>query len=288
MFNGEEAVGIDVKKAKGFSTTQVATSVRDQVARIQASLPEGVAFRVVRDAGTRVAASVAERPGGAGRRRGAHGPGGVPVPELLALDRHHRPGAAGVGARLVRRGARVRLHPEHDVAARPVARDRHPDRRRDRGAREHRAPRGDGEGPLHRGARRHQRDRAGGGGDHVLDRRGVRADRVHGRDCRAVVRAVRADHRLFGAGLAVRVVLARSDAVGLLAGSARAARAAVLHHPLARPVQRVVRPPGRRLQAGDRLGARSPLEDGVPRGRHASSARWRSRRWASSAASSSR
>src|SRR5688500_4049976 len=59
VFNGEEAVGIDVKKAKGFSTTQVATSVRDQVAQIQNSLPEGVAFRVVRDAGTRVAASVA-------------------------------------------------------------------------------------------------------------------------------------------------------------------------------------------------------------------------------------
>ena len=41
---------------------------------------------------------------------------------------------------------------EHDVAARPVAGDRHPDRRRDRGAREHRAPRRDGQGPLH-GAR---------------------------------------------------------------------------------------------------------------------------------------
>ncbi|HEX5872545.1 MAG TPA: efflux RND transporter permease subunit, partial [Longimicrobium sp.] len=58
VFNGEEAVGIDVKKAKGFSTTQVASLVRGQVEQIQAGLPEGVAFRVVRDAGTRVAASV--------------------------------------------------------------------------------------------------------------------------------------------------------------------------------------------------------------------------------------
>src|SRR5687767_5411445 len=33
MFNGEEAVGIDVKKAKGFSTTQVAASVQEQVDR---------------------------------------------------------------------------------------------------------------------------------------------------------------------------------------------------------------------------------------------------------------
>ena len=59
VFNGEEAVGIDVTKAKGFSTTQVAAAVREQVGRIQSGLPENVTFRVVRDAGTRVAASVA-------------------------------------------------------------------------------------------------------------------------------------------------------------------------------------------------------------------------------------
>jgi HAE1 family hydrophobic/amphiphilic exporter-1 len=59
VFNGEDAVGIDVKKAKGYSTTQVAQLVRDQVDRIQTALPRGVTFRVVRDAGTRVAASVA-------------------------------------------------------------------------------------------------------------------------------------------------------------------------------------------------------------------------------------
>ncbi len=59
VFNGEEAVGIDVKKAKGFSTTQVAEAVHEQVTRIQPTLPEGVSFRVVRDAGTRVEASVA-------------------------------------------------------------------------------------------------------------------------------------------------------------------------------------------------------------------------------------
>ena len=70
-----------------------------------------------------------------------------------------------------------------------------------------------------------------------------------GGDRRAVVRAVRADHRLLGAGVAVRVVLARPDAVGLLARSARADRSSAgLHHALARPLQRLVRPPGRSLQ----------------------------------------
>ena len=43
-----------------------------------------------------------------------------------------------------------------------------------------------------------------------------------GGDGGAVVRAVRADDRVLGAGVAVRLVLARPDAVGLLARSARA------------------------------------------------------------------
>jgi HAE1 family hydrophobic/amphiphilic exporter-1 len=59
VFNGEEAVGIDIKKSKGYSTTEVAQDVRAQVEQIQGTLPEGVTFRVVRDAGIRVAASVA-------------------------------------------------------------------------------------------------------------------------------------------------------------------------------------------------------------------------------------
>ncbi len=58
VFNGEEAVGLDIKKAKGYSTTQVAAAVREQVEQVQATLPQGVAFHVVRDAGARVAASV--------------------------------------------------------------------------------------------------------------------------------------------------------------------------------------------------------------------------------------
>ena len=51
---------------------------------------------------------------------------------------------------------------------------------------------------------------------------------LHGRGGRAVVRAVRADDRLLGAGLALRVVLARSDALGLLARPAHPDRAAQL------------------------------------------------------------
>ncbi len=58
LFNGEEAVGIDVKKSKGYSTTNVADLIRKKVSEIQTTLPSGVTLRVVRDAGTRVADSV--------------------------------------------------------------------------------------------------------------------------------------------------------------------------------------------------------------------------------------
>jgi HAE1 family hydrophobic/amphiphilic exporter-1 len=58
-FSGREAVGIDIKKSKGYSTTAVADEVRAAIARIQPTLPAGVELRVVRDAGVRVRNSVA-------------------------------------------------------------------------------------------------------------------------------------------------------------------------------------------------------------------------------------
>src|SRR5262249_31098461 len=58
LFQGEEAVGIDIKKSKGYSTTEVAARIRAKVADIQKTLPAGVSLRIVRDAGTRVADSV--------------------------------------------------------------------------------------------------------------------------------------------------------------------------------------------------------------------------------------
>ncbi|MGE0443758.1 MAG: efflux RND transporter permease subunit [Vicinamibacterales bacterium] len=58
LYNAEEAVGIDVKKSTGYSTTAVADAVRAAVAEIQPTLPPGVSLRVVRDSGVRVANSV--------------------------------------------------------------------------------------------------------------------------------------------------------------------------------------------------------------------------------------
>ncbi|MFN7985276.1 MAG: efflux RND transporter permease subunit [Vicinamibacterales bacterium] len=58
VFNGEQAVGLDVVKAKGNSTTAVADAVRTRVTQIQSALPKNVSLRIVRDAGTRVQESV--------------------------------------------------------------------------------------------------------------------------------------------------------------------------------------------------------------------------------------
>src|SRR5690606_15897257 len=55
----QEAVGIDVKKSKGYSTTAVAESVLAELEAIRTTLPAGVTLNVVRDSGTRVANSVA-------------------------------------------------------------------------------------------------------------------------------------------------------------------------------------------------------------------------------------
>jgi HAE1 family hydrophobic/amphiphilic exporter-1 len=58
LYNTEEAVGINIVKSRGFSTTSVAEDIRNAVAEIQGTLPAGVTLRVVRDAGVRVEASV--------------------------------------------------------------------------------------------------------------------------------------------------------------------------------------------------------------------------------------
>ncbi len=57
-YNDEEAVGINILKSSGFSTTAVADEVRRQAVEIQRTLPAGVTRRSVLDAGVRVENSV--------------------------------------------------------------------------------------------------------------------------------------------------------------------------------------------------------------------------------------
>jgi HAE1 family hydrophobic/amphiphilic exporter-1 len=60
LLDGAPAVGIDVKKATGYSTTAVSELVRKRVADLQSTLPRGVALRTVRDSGVRVEDSVTD------------------------------------------------------------------------------------------------------------------------------------------------------------------------------------------------------------------------------------
>lgn len=58
LFNALEAVGIDIRKAKGYSTTDVSERVLARVEEIRSRLPANVRLDLVRDAGERVEDSV--------------------------------------------------------------------------------------------------------------------------------------------------------------------------------------------------------------------------------------
>jgi HAE1 family hydrophobic/amphiphilic exporter-1 len=60
LFDGGEAVGIEVLKTKGYSTTAVADEVKARAAALHARLPAGARLAVVQDAGERVSRSVRE------------------------------------------------------------------------------------------------------------------------------------------------------------------------------------------------------------------------------------
>ena len=58
LFDDKEAVGIEIIKATGYSTTEVAEGVLQRLESLQGELPEGVEVRIVQNAGVRVEDSV--------------------------------------------------------------------------------------------------------------------------------------------------------------------------------------------------------------------------------------
>ena len=58
LFNGQEAVGVDIKKSKEASTTDLSIRLNKRLDQIKKTLPAGVKLDVVRDAGVRVDRSV--------------------------------------------------------------------------------------------------------------------------------------------------------------------------------------------------------------------------------------
>jgi HAE1 family hydrophobic/amphiphilic exporter-1 len=59
LFNGQPAVGIDIVKSQGYSTTAVAEAVIERVENLQTQMPAGATLSVVRNSGERVRNSVA-------------------------------------------------------------------------------------------------------------------------------------------------------------------------------------------------------------------------------------
>ena len=58
LYNDKEAVGIDIKKSKGYSTTDVSDKIRARVALLQPTLGPGTKMELVRDSGVRVDTAV--------------------------------------------------------------------------------------------------------------------------------------------------------------------------------------------------------------------------------------
>jgi HAE1 family hydrophobic/amphiphilic exporter-1 len=58
LYNDRESVGIDIKKSKGYSTTDVSARLLERVEALRAKLPANVKLDVIRDSGVRVEASV--------------------------------------------------------------------------------------------------------------------------------------------------------------------------------------------------------------------------------------
>ncbi len=58
LYNGKEAVGIEILKSKGYSTTEVAGEILNRVQAIQKQLPEGTTLDVIQNSGQTVEHSV--------------------------------------------------------------------------------------------------------------------------------------------------------------------------------------------------------------------------------------
>jgi HAE1 family hydrophobic/amphiphilic exporter-1 len=58
LFNGKEAIGIDIKKTKGYSTTDVSARIISRLDEISKGLPKGTKIDIVKNSGDRVSRAV--------------------------------------------------------------------------------------------------------------------------------------------------------------------------------------------------------------------------------------
>ena len=126
--DGKEAVGIDISKSKGYSTTAVSNKIKDVVAKLQKQLPPGVVINTVRDSGVRVAHSVTNV-----EEALIEGALLTVLVVFIFLNSWRSTVITGLALPVSVLASFVavwvvRIHAEHDVAPRTFARDRNFDR----------------------------------------------------------------------------------------------------------------------------------------------------------------
>ena len=147
LLDERPALALDVLKQSGANTVAVADGVRAAIEKLGTELPSGVTLQVVRDDSTFIRESIHDVNLTMILGRRPDRPHRLPLPELVALHRHHGPHPAHLRHRRLRGHEGLRLHHQRHDPDGPVARHRDADRRRDRGAREHRAPPAARQGP---------------------------------------------------------------------------------------------------------------------------------------------
>ena len=223
--DGKPSVALSIFQRPGSNALKTAKLVRDKMDELKLRFPEGLDYAIVYDTTPFITESVVRGLQHPARRRDPGGRGRPAVPPELAVGRDPAGRRAGGDRRHLRRDGRARVLAQQLDAVRPGAGDRHRGRRRHRRRRGRRAPhraRDDAPG------RDHPRDGAGlrpGGRHRPGADGGVRAVRVHQRDRRPVLPAVRADHRRLDGDLGVQLADPQPRA-GRAAAEASAARGA--------------------------------------------------------------
>jgi HAE1 family hydrophobic/amphiphilic exporter-1 len=137
--DGRPAVAVQLIKQSDANTVAVAREVHERMAELNATAPAGITIQMVQDNSTTIVASIETVQ--LDLVLGALLAIAIIFIFLRDLARHadQRARAAHLGHRHVRVREGHGLHAQHDDHARALALDRHPDRRRHRGHREHRA-----------------------------------------------------------------------------------------------------------------------------------------------------
>ena len=224
--NGERAVSLLIRRQSGTNTVEVARAAKAALEELRQKLPAGYTMILADDTSKFIEHSIDDV------KFDLIFGGLLAVAVIFLFLRNVTStlitavGHPDVDHRDLRLHQRARLHPQHHDDARAVAVDRHADRRRDRGHREHLPPHGrracTGARPPSSAPRR---SASRSWPPPFSHRGGVRAGRVHERHHRPLLLPVRHDGHVRRADLAVRVVHADADAVVALPQHAGAARA---------------------------------------------------------------